>query len=211
MNALFVHGMGRSSLSWTPTLLRLRSNQVHCSVFDYSVARQDFSSIVNELVKVIVNISLSDNYIVVGHSLGGVLLRAALDLIPVGSLLPKFLFLLGSPTVSVRFAERLKNNFIFKEITGDCGDLLGSSERMSSIPIPKVSTVAIIGIKGIKWPLSPFGSKLNDGIVSVNEVSADWFSETVHVPVVHTFLPSSKHVSEIILDRVLVTNRERLI
>ncbi len=203
MNALFVHGMGRSSFSWLPTLIRFRSNRIETFVFGYSVALQDFSSIVRRLVKLMAKISKQGDYVVIGHSLGGVLLRAALNELPAGSLLPKRMFLLGSPVVPSRLAKHLGGNLLFRAVTRDCGDLLGSENRMSSIPGAKISTVAIVGIRGLKGRLSPFASEPNDGVVSVGEVRAAWISEEIRVPVVHTLLPSSKCVAEIILERVL--------
>lgn len=202
MNALFVHGMGRSSFSWTPTLIRFRFNQINSSAFNYFVAREDFSSIVEKLVDELVKISKNGDYIVIGHSLGGVLLRAAIDILP-SDCLPNKLFLLGSPITPSKLADRLKDIYIFDKLTGDCGDLLGSQERMQSIPIPRIPTIAIIGNSGPTGQFSPFGSELNDGVVSVSEVSADWFEEKFFVPVIHTLLPSSKLVSDIILKILL--------
>jgi hypothetical protein len=53
MNVLFVHGMGRSSFSWIATRIRFIISGINCSVFEYSVAKQDFSSIADDLLKLI--------------------------------------------------------------------------------------------------------------------------------------------------------------
>jgi pimeloyl-ACP methyl ester carboxylesterase len=199
MNALLVHGMGRSSLSWLPTLGRFRANGIHVSTFSYGVSNQDFSAIASRLTQVLLELSSGGDYIVIGHSLGGVLLRAALDQLPAGTLLPKIMFLLGSPVSRSRIAMHLRTNVIFRAITGDCGQLLGSSERMKSIPVPPVTTVAIIGTKGPRGTLTPFGLEVNDGVVAVSEVCADWLTETICLPVIHTVLPSSKCVIELLI------------
>ena len=60
----------------------------------------------------------------------------------------------------------------------------------------------IVGTGGRSWKDSLFGGELNDGVVSVSEASAEWIIDQVRVPTVHTFLPSSKRVAEIILERV---------
>ncbi|HOP39936.1 MAG TPA: alpha/beta fold hydrolase [Geobacteraceae bacterium] len=203
MNVLFVHGMGRSSLSWATTLIRFRSRGIKTFVFGYSVALQDFSAIVRSLVPVLVTLSKRGEYVLVGHSLGGVLLRAALHEMPLGAAMPKRLFLLGSPVVSSRLARQLSRSMLFRAVTRDCGRLLGSEERMSSIPGTAVHTVAIAGTRGVHGRLSPFGSEPNDGIVSLGEVSTGDFAEVIRVPVVHTLLPSSKRVAEIMLERIL--------
>jgi hypothetical protein len=73
---------------------------------------------------------------------------------------------------------------------------------MLTIPGSPLLTVAIIGTGGGQGWFTPFGNEVNDGVMAVNEVLADWLAEEVHVPVVHTFLPSSHLVSEVILTRL---------
>ncbi len=51
--------------------------------------------------------------------------------------------------------------------------------------------------------LLAFDLEPNDGVVAVGEVSAGWIANEIRVPVVHTLLPSSKHVAELILERIL--------
>jgi hypothetical protein len=133
------------------------------------------------------------------------MLRAAIAALPTGTSLPQQLFLLGSPIQPSRIAQHLQQNPLFFAITGDCGQLLGSKERMLNIPDSPVPTVAIIGTGGGQGWLTPFGDEVNDGVVAVNEVLADWLAEEVHVPVVHTFLPSSHIVSEVILAKAMTT------
>ena len=202
MNVLFVHGMARSSLVWLPTMARFKTQGLYCASFGYNVTFQDFSSIVRRLVKKLVQFSARGDYVVIGHSLGGVLLRAALAELPTATPLPTTLFLLGSPVFASRLATRLRGNVLFRAITRESGRVLGSSERMLSIPAPPVPTVAIIGTRGLHGRLSPFAQEANDGVVALSEVSADWLDETLHVPVMHTLLPSSQLVSRLMLQRI---------
>lgn len=58
---------------------------------------------------------------------------------------------------------------------------------------------SIVGIKGINGKYSPFLDELNDGVVAVSEVAADWVGQEIRVPVVHTFLPSSALVARTLL------------
>jgi hypothetical protein len=57
-------------------------------------------------------------------------------------------------------------------------------------------------MRGLPLERSPFRGEANDGMVSVAEVSADWLSDQVQVPIVHSFLPSSRRVADIILQRL---------
>lgn len=202
MEALFVHGMGRSPLSGWPLLWHLRRGGLKTNTFGYVVSFEDFASISRRLASRITDIAAQDEYLLIGHSLGGVLLRAAVNSLPVEIRRPEYLFLLGSPVRAARLAQRLKHNPVFRLLTQDCGQLLASVQRMSEIGSVTVPTIGIAGVKGPFWKQSPFGDELNDGVVSLSEVSAEWLSEQIQLPTIHTLLPSSKQVARIILERV---------
>ena len=78
LHALFVHGMGRSPLSGWPLLRRLRGAGLETQTFGYAVTIHGFSAIVERLSARIEKLARQGDYILIGHSLGGVLLRAAL-------------------------------------------------------------------------------------------------------------------------------------
>ncbi|HTD06598.1 alpha/beta hydrolase [Undibacterium sp.] len=202
MRILYVHGMGRSPVSGFPIRIRL---QQHGHVFDsfhYSVALESFDAIRRRLSKKLQVIAAGGEYAVLGHSLGGVLLRAAIVTLPEGTRLPRRLFLLGSPTSPSRLARRLQKFFVYRLFTGDCGQLLASEERMRAIPAASVPTTVMIGNRGIKGRLSPFGDEDNDCIVSFSEVQVDGADDIVHIPVVHAWQPSSWQVADLLLERI---------
>tara|TARA_B100001105_G_scaffold192295_1_gene156345 strand:+ start:233 stop:868 length:636 start_codon:yes stop_codon:yes gene_type:complete len=200
--ALFVHGMGRSPLSGWPMLRQLGRVGIQVQTFGYSAAVEDFASVVRRLSVRLNDIADRGDYIVIGHSLGGVLLRAALAPSACKAKQPTRAFLLGSPIAASRWASRLSGNLVFRLATGDCGQLLASPARMSAIGAIDAPTTAIIGTKGITWKQSPFRGEPNDGIVSVSEVSAPWFESQLEVPVFHSWLPASQCVATEIIRRV---------
>ena len=202
MIALFVHGMGRTSFSGWRLLRRLRRAGLKTRTFGYSVAFENYDTNVSRLRTRISLLATTDDYIVIGHSLGGVLLRAALNSLPPGSALPRHVYLLGSLVLASRIATRLKNNWLFHTLTGDCGQLLGSADRMNTIGPLAVPATGIVGTRGISSRFGIFGDEVNDGLVSVSEVSAPWLTRCVQVPVFHTLLPSSQLVADIILQDV---------
>lgn len=202
MQALFVHGMGRSPLSGLPLLLQLRRGGLLTSTFGYSVALEVFPEITERLVARISELADKGSYVVVGHSLGGVLLRAALSSLPQAVRRPRHLFLLGSPVQPSRIAQKLGSNPVYRRLAGDSGQLLGSTARMEEIGPMVVPTTAIVGRRGLPWPAKVFAGEANDGVVSVSEASAEWIPDQVLVDCVHTLLPSSRHVGEIILERL---------
>lgn len=202
MRILFVHGMGRTPLSGLPVLLRLRAAGHSVSTFGYCAALQDFRSIRERLRDRIVRLASQGDYALVGHSLGGVLLRSALRRLPPDTNPPVRLFLLGSPIRSARLARKLRNSLFYRAATGDCGQLLASDERMGEIHPTPIKTTSIVGVKGLYGARSPFKDEPNDGVVAVSELGAAWLTDEARVQVVHTFLPSSRRVAEVLLERL---------
>jgi len=202
VQALFVHGMGRSSLSGWRLLVRLKALGITPHAFGYVATFQNFGSIRKRLVTKIHTLSADGDYVLIGHSLGGVLLRAAVASLPAGTRRPRRIFLLGSPIKPARLAQKLQRNWIFRVLAGDCGQLLASPTRMEQIEASPVPTTSILGVTGWKGRLNPFNGEMNDGIVSVSEAGAAWVTEEIRIPTIHTYLPSNSHVCKIILERI---------
>ena len=202
ISVLFVHGMGRSPFSGSLMLHKLRKAGLKTQTFSYSASIEDFESMNQRLTQQIIQMANAGDYLVIGHSLGGVLLRSVLNSLPEGTKRPQQVFLLGSPMHPSRLATLLKDNIIYRVLFGDCGQLLGSKHRMSAIGSLTLPTTSIVGVRGIKFKWSPFGKEQNDGVVSISEVSADWIPDPILVPVIHTLLPFSDRVIEIILQAI---------
>jgi pimeloyl-ACP methyl ester carboxylesterase len=202
VQALFVHGMGRSTLSGWRLLARLRARGITPHAFGYAATFQDFASIRTRLAARIGTLSADGDYVLIGHSLGGVLLRAAVASLPPGTPQPRRIFLLGSPIKPARLAQKLQRNWIYRVLAGDCGQLLASQTRMAQIEPGSTPTTVILGITGWTGRLSPFQDEMNDGIVSVSEAGAEWIAEEIRIPAIHTYLPSNSLVSRIILERI---------
>jgi pimeloyl-ACP methyl ester carboxylesterase len=203
MQALFVHGMGRSPLSALPLLWRLKKHGIAAHSIFYSVTFEKFDSIVGRLRNKILQIANAGDYVLVGHSLGGMLIRSAVASLPTGTRLPSRIFLLGSPVRPSRVAQFFQRFWIYRLVTRDCGQLLSSEERMRQIAPSFVPTTSIVGTRGFHGWLSPFGNEPNDCIVSASEVAADWISEEVQVSVTHTYMPSNRRVSEVVIQRLI--------
>ena len=129
MQALFVHGMGRTPMSGWRLLARLKAKGIESSSFGYAATFQDFTAIRKRLVKKITALGAHGDYVLIGHSLGGVLLRAAVASLPTGTRLPRRVFLLASPVRPSRIAQKLQRNWVFRILAGDCGQLLGSEDQ----------------------------------------------------------------------------------
>jgi len=83
VSVLFVHGMGRSLLSGWLMLHKLRKAGFKTTAFSYSASSESFESITQRLTTQIIQMAKAGDYLVIGHSLGGVLLRSVLNTVPV--------------------------------------------------------------------------------------------------------------------------------
>jgi hypothetical protein len=202
MQALFVHGMGRTSLSGWLLLKCLKRSGLSTKTFSYSVMFESLDKIKKRLVIQLTDISFEGDYFVVGHSLGGVLLRDAIYSLPPEVKKPCHLFLLASPTRASRWAKKFSTNFFYQVVTGDCGQLLASDLKMAAIPATNVPKTAFVGDCG--WPFKTVfaPNEVNDGILSLSEVRADWITDEVRVHCYHSFLPFCRSLSETILARI---------
>lgn len=194
--------MGRTPMSGWRLLARLKAKGIESSSFGYAVTFQDFTAIRKRLVKKITALGAHGDYVLIGHSLGGVLLRAAVASLPTGTRLPHRVFLLASPVRPSRIAQKLQRNWVFRILAGDCGQLLGSETRMEHIGAHSIPTTSILGVAGWRGKFSPFQNEMNDGIVAVCEASAAWIAERICIPVFHTYMPSNKRVAQMILERI---------
>src|SRR3972149_10873626 len=78
MNAILIHGMGRSPIAMSILAGRLRASNIRPHLFGYSATFERWDECLQRLEKFIAKRAMSNDYIIVGHSLGAVLTRATL-------------------------------------------------------------------------------------------------------------------------------------
>lgn len=195
--------MGRTGWSGWPMLHMLRNAGCTTQTFGYRVSVEAFDTIVERLQRRLCDLASDGHYALVGHSLGGVLLRAALTRGINLARQPTHLFLLGSPVRSPRLARRLRDLPVYRLATGDCGQLLASPERMQAVQWPADVPITIIaGAIGLRGRLSPFGQEPNDTVVADSEILPDHPCERVDLSASHSLLPAHRGVASVILDRL---------
>src|SRR5688572_7597248 len=105
MNLLLVHGLWRTPLSFFLLIRRLRGWGYATEQFGYAAVAQGYDDIVSRLIQRLERLGGSGPYAVIGHSLGGVLVRSALA--HMSGRLPQHLIMLGTPNRSPRLAQVL--------------------------------------------------------------------------------------------------------
>jgi hypothetical protein len=191
---LLVHGMGRTPLSMLGLAARLRRAGAVPVHVGYVSAVESFDRIV---ARVAARVTASRPLLAVGHSLGGLLLRAALGQVPPQAR-PRRLVCAGTPHRAPRWARVLRSQPVYRLLTGDSGQLLADPVRMAAIPAPPVPTVCIAGDAGPRWRWTPLGDLPNDLVVAVDEVVVDGVPLEV-LPVRHTLMMHRRDVAAVVL------------
>ena len=197
---LLVHGMGRSPLSMWRLARALRKEGHAVELFGYVAAVESIDSIVLKLTARMQTMAGGD-YVVIGHSLGGVLLRMAIGKLDKTVTRPQRLIMLGSPNHSPRLARTFAHALWFRALNGDAGRLLADEARLMRIPPVDCPCTIIAGTRGIRGRWSPFHDEANDGIVAVTETELAGNVEQFTVPAMHPFLMNNGEAREIIEKR----------
>ena len=202
MKILLVHGMGRTPISMWRLARALRQAGCATELFGYLAARQSVEEIVDKLRSRLTAMA-DGEYIVIGHSLGGVLLRSAVATLPPGVRRPRRIIMLATPNHSPRLARRFGNMLWYRKINGDAGQWLTDEMHFQEIPPIGVPCTVIAGTRGLNGRWSPFGDEANDGLVAVAETELSADHELITLPVTHAFIMNDATVRALVKVRCL--------
>jgi hypothetical protein len=163
---------------------------------------QPVDSIVDRL-RVRIEEMADGDYVVIGHSLGGLLLRAAVAALSPGVRRPQRIIMLATPNHSPRLARRFERAWWYRMLNGDSGALLADESRVATIPGVDVPCTIVAGTRGINGRWSPFGSEENDGIVAVSETEMAGADEWISLPLRHPFIMNDTRVRRLVEERCL--------
>jgi hypothetical protein len=192
MDAILLHGMGRTPLAMSILATRLKAAGIHPHLFGYSVTFERWEGCVQRLTRFITKRVSDREYIMIGHSLGTVLTRATM---PHLTHKPAACFLLTPPTQACKAARYFAPKRWVKLLGGEMAQLLADQGFMESLPIPGVPTKIYAGTAGPRGRHSPFGDEPNDSVLMVKEMMLPGIPLQT-VPVLHTFIMNSKVVTQ---------------
>lgn len=198
IRAILVHGMGRTPAAMLVLAARLRAAGLHPDLFAYSAALEGWEGCVGRLRGFIERRAAGTDFVVVGHSLGTVLLRAAL---PRLARPPLACFLLAPPTQASLAARRFAPRRLYRLFTGEMGQKLASPAFMEALPVPAVPTRIYAGTGGPRGRLAFFGGAPNDGVLALDETRLPGVPLRT-VPSLHTFIMNSREVAGDIVEFV---------
>lgn len=199
MRVLLVHGLGRTPLSLQGLARTLRRAGHATRFFGYYAFAEHYDQIRQRLASELRALGRDPAPVaLIGHSLGGLLLRHALADAP--ALVVHRLIMLGTPNQPPRLAVRANRWLPFRVFARSCGHLLATPSAYTRIPPPAVPYTLIAGTQGWRRPTGPFGGDPNDGLVAVSEtmVTPD---DTPHVlPIGHTFMMNDRRLQRLVLE-----------
>ncbi len=201
MNILLLHGQGRTSNAMRLLGVRLRWQGHDVRYFEYYTRREKFADIQVRLIDAIKTMfSHNEPYVIVGHSMGGLLARASLPSLQ--DHLPLHLVLLASPSRPPLLAPKIARSRIYRRLTTDCGQRVVSPEFYKNLPRPIIPTTIIAGTGGPRSRWLPYGYEANDGAMSVQDTYLGPECEMIQVPSIHTFIMNSRqtlhHIERIV-------------
>ena len=199
MHVLLAHGLGRTPLSLFGLARDLRRAGHRTEILGYVGALEPYGGIVARVRRRLrAAAERREPYAAVGHSLGGLVLRAALAEWPSEWPPPRCLVLLGTPNRPPRLAQRFRRRSLYRLVNGECGQLLARAEFFARLPVPDVPLTVVAGTKGWPAPLSLFGPEPNDGIVAVEETRVAPGAPVTTWPASHTFMMNNRGVRSIV-------------
>jgi len=196
---MLVHGMKRSPLSLLGLATDLYRRGHRPELFAYAAALEPFNTIRDRLQDRLHRLAVhTTEYAVIGHSLGGIFLRAAMADHPQLLPAPAHLITLGTPTQVPRLAQRAQRLPLYRWLTGDAGERLVDTQFLAELPQPVCDWTAISGTVGWYGSKSPFGTDPNDGVVAVEETKSAFVGTHVEVRAPHTLLMNNGEVRTLI-------------
>jgi hypothetical protein len=194
-----VHGLGRTPLSLVGLARDLRRSGHRPRLLGYLGALESYEAIVRRVRRrLLAAAETREPYAAIGHSLGGLILRAALAEWPGDLPPPRCVVMLGTPSRTPRLAQRFRRWRLYRWVNGEAGQLLAQPDYFADLPMLTVPCTVIAGTKG--WPraISLFAGEPNDGVVAVNETRLGPPGTVIEVPASHTFMMNNRQVRALV-------------
>lgn len=198
MRVLLVHGLGRTPLSLLGLARTLRRAGHATRFFGYYAFAEHYDQIRQRLASELRAMAREDDPVaLIGHSLGGLLLRHAVAEAP--GLAVHRLIMLGTPNQPPRLAVRANRWLPFRVFARSCGHLLADPSAYARIPAPGVPYTVVAGTRGWRRPDGPFQGEANDGLVAVSETLVRSADEPHRLPIGHTFMMNDRGLQQLVL------------
>ena len=228
MRVLLVHGLGRTALSMRPLARVLRREgheptyfgyvagleqtertlngiklmmsiiPAEPTYFGYVAFAESYDQIVQRLRIRIGELAVQGPYAIVGHSLGGVLVRAALGGTSISA--PCRVIMLGTPNQRSRMAEWALRFAPWRWFVGNAGRKLADPAFYRTLPQLRAPCTVVAGTRGPRADWLPLGARVNDGLVAVDETALHPDDPIIAVPAGHSFMMNRRSVQRAVVE-----------
>jgi hypothetical protein len=192
MDAILIHGLGRTPLALSVLGARLWKSNFRPLFFGYSVTFERMDGCSQRLERFIQRRVGGREYIIIGHSLGTVITRTT---VPRLTHKPLACFLLTPPTQACKAARHFAPRRWVKLLGGEMAQLLADQQFMESIPALDVPAKIYAGTAGPRGRYSPFREEPNDSVLTVKETMLPNIPHETF-PMLHTFIMNSKLITQ---------------
>ncbi len=188
---ILLHGMGRGRASLWVLDTRLQHANYKTLNFPYVTHSHSIEELARQLCEFIGENVKTPVYHLIAHSLGNLIVRSGFQHgYPPGL---GRIVMLAPPNHPAELARALRDSPIYRWFTGESGQLLGSDEFYSQLPVPDVPFGIIAGNRGQSVTLR----EQNDGVITVGSTKLDGMADWTVVPQAHTFIMNSRAVAEL--------------
>ena len=184
-----LHGILRSSKSWTDLQRVLQPDGYTFVSFDYPSTQRSISEFADQLQGMIASLEGIERIHFVVHSMGGLIVRRWCQ--QYSDPRVERLVMIGTPNSGAEVASMLQKNLLFQLIFGPSGqELVADPETfISTLPLPTMEFAVIAGAKGDSNGFNPLIPGDDDGIVTVKSARLPGAQDYLSVRSLHSFLP----------------------
>lgn len=186
---IFIHGIFRSSKSFSTLAGRLKDSDYTIINFDYPSTRMSLVELTTYLDQTLASLEGIDRIDLVVHSMGGLLVRTYLQLKgPDADPRLTRMVMLGVPNQGARMAKLLQKNWLFQVAFGPAGQQLVDDPAgfIAALPIPSFEFAVIAGIRGTPDGWNPLIPGNDDGTVSAEAVKLPGASDSIEIRALHS-------------------------
>lgn len=112
---------------------------------------------------------------------------------------PEYFVMLGTPNQRSRMAEWVVRLAPWRWLAGEAGRKLADPDFYAELPGLSVPYTVIAGTRGLRFNWLPFGGRVNDGMVAVDETSVAPTDQVIEVAASHTFMMNRRRVRRAVL------------
>ena len=189
---VLIHGIGRSSKCFSEMAKTFSKEGYTVVCFDYPSTRVPILESAEYLHQVLQSLEGVDTIDIVGHSMGGLVLRGYL----MQHSDPRIhrAVMLGVPNKGAEMADFLKNNPFFKIILGPAGQQLATDAEglIGKLPRPTFEFGILAGGLAASKGYNPLLPGDNDATVTVSSTRLPGAADFILLPVIHSFLMTDK-------------------